>query len=346
MSSSLHNFALAWNLRLCFFLNPSTSPRFWLNWNHHNVDGTHFVLGYGVENFHTPYRFFHKHLETVSLELYSGPVSDSQGVALVLISYPLPIHPVFNFQARIKEYPQEWLLEDITHQHLLTCAWLRFWYIEEKGPAQWPIWFFKLMLNMEHTLFWLSHLGFWVAWSMHYDQLLEWLFPAVLSDFPPTQHQVEFTHLHTHLFFSRHPSLSLPESVQSSITLLDTLMSIAHLCLIPWDGSGSYARSGFQPDPSSNIMSACGATVRVPFSGVLEYLHELVSTDRHWVSPEEFVPPGYFLVGEELDLELAAAGLSPSDFLGATLPLPWTIVMEEMSPFPTTLPWKQERPHH
>jgi hypothetical protein len=50
-------------------------------------------------------------------------------------------------------------------------------------------------------------------------------------------------------------------------------MGIAHLRLILWDGSGSDMRPGFQPDPSSDVASACGATVRFSFSGVLEYLN-------------------------------------------------------------------------
>jgi hypothetical protein len=56
---------------------------------------------------------------------------------------------------------------------------------------------------MEHALFWMSRLGFWVAWSVHYNQLLEQLFPTVLSEFPPAQRHAEFTRLQAHLFFSR-----------------------------------------------------------------------------------------------------------------------------------------------
>ncbi|KAF8145489.1 hypothetical protein K438DRAFT_1781910 [Mycena galopus ATCC 62051] len=36
---------------------------------------------------------------------------------------------------------------------------------------------FKFILNMEQVLFWLSCLGFWVAWSANYEQLMERLFP-------------------------------------------------------------------------------------------------------------------------------------------------------------------------
>jgi hypothetical protein len=76
----LRNIALAWNLGLRFFLDPSTSPRFLLDWDHHNADGTHLALGYGMENFCTPHRFFHERSDTALLESYSGPVSSSQGV--------------------------------------------------------------------------------------------------------------------------------------------------------------------------------------------------------------------------------------------------------------------------
>jgi hypothetical protein len=114
--------------------------------------------------------------------------------------------------------------------------------------------------------------GFWVAWSVHYNQLLEQLFPDVLSEFPPAQCQVEFSRLCAHLFFSRNPSSTLPEGAQSGINPLDAPTGIARLRLIPWDGSSCDVRSGFQPDPSSNVASARGATMRFSFSGVLEYL--------------------------------------------------------------------------
>jgi hypothetical protein len=83
--------------------------------------------------------------------------------------------------------------------------------------------------------------------------------------------------------------------------------------------------------------------VRFSFSGILEYLDgelfinpmepqlvegfsaELASTDRQRVPPEEFASPGHFLMGEELDLEIGAAGLLPSDFWGVTLPSSTTV---------------------
>jgi hypothetical protein len=177
MSSSLCNVALARNLGFRFFLNLLTSPRFLLDWDHHNVDGTRLVFRYGMESFRTPRRFFHKRLDTVLLEAYLGPVSGSRGVvgpepvccpdlllhcwlvmsrsspigvphlsflqflnqALALPPHPLPTLPAFVFRATIKDYPQEWSLDAIAHQHFLACAWLRFWCIEERGLARWPI---------------------------------------------------------------------------------------------------------------------------------------------------------------------------------------------------------------
>jgi hypothetical protein len=91
--------------------------------------------------------------------------------------------------------------------------------------------------------------------------------------------------------------------------------------------------------------------MRFSFSGVLEYLHsesfpnlrttgflkgfsaELASMDGRRIPVEEFAPPSHVLVGEELDLEIAAAGLLPSDFLGATLPPPTTAGEEESLSF-------------
>jgi hypothetical protein len=117
----------------------------------------------------------------------------------------------------------------------------------------------------------MSCLGFWVAWSVHYNQLLEQLFPKVLSEFPPAQRQAEFTRLRARLF-SRNLSSTLLEDAQSGINPLDAPTGIARLRLISWDGPSSNMRSGFQPDPSSNMASARGATMRFSFSGVLEYL--------------------------------------------------------------------------
>jgi hypothetical protein len=101
--------------------------------------------------------------------------------------------------------------------------------------------------------------------------------------------------------------------------------------------------------------------VRFSFSGILEYLHgesfpnlhttgflkgfyaELVSTDGRRIPVEDFAPPGRVLVGEELDLEIAAAGLLPSDFLGATLPPPTTARKEASLSFDIP-PCTQKRP--
>ncbi|KAJ7796529.1 hypothetical protein B0H14DRAFT_3494712 [Mycena olivaceomarginata] len=47
---------------------------------------------------------------------------------------------------------------------------------------------------------------------------------------------------------------------------------------------------------------------------------ELASSDGQWNSLEGTARPGHILVGDELDLKIIAADLSPSDFLGATLP--------------------------
>jgi hypothetical protein len=64
----------------------------------------------------------------------------------------------------------------------------------------------------------------------------------------------------------------------------------------------------------------------------------LASSDGQWSSPEETAVPGHVLVGDELDLEIIAAGLPPSDFLGATLPTP------PPPPLPTPPPTPQVAP--
>ncbi|KAF8166122.1 hypothetical protein K438DRAFT_2066892, partial [Mycena galopus ATCC 62051] len=177
------------------------------------------------------------------------------------------------------EYPSDWSLDEIAHQHFLACAWLWFWSIEERGPAQWPVrvcWLrrpgamslppmfddlldrmvltfenhlaeyrhareghvdedklrdklFKFVLNMEQVLFWLSRLGFWVAWSANYEQLMEWLFPNVLLQFPPVQRRAEFNCLHASMFISRCPGTQ----GQLGITPLDAPTGITRIYRIP-----------------------------------------------------------------------------------------------------------------
>jgi hypothetical protein len=70
---------------------------------------------------------------------------------------------------------------------------------------------------------------------------------------------------------------------------------------------------------------------------------ELASLDRHRVPTEELASPGCFFVGEALDWEIALAGLSLGDFLGATLP-PLTSVGEGMARSSNAPPRTQKRP--
>ncbi|KAJ7825740.1 hypothetical protein B0H14DRAFT_3468244 [Mycena olivaceomarginata] len=92
------------------------------------------------------------------------------------------------------------------------------------------------------------------------------------------------------------------------------------------------ARSGFQPSSDLSVPLVRGVSVRFSTDGILEYLDDLASSNGQWASPEETAPPGHIMVGDELDLEIIAAGLSPGDFLGATLPMP------PPSPLPTPSP--------
>ncbi|KAF8198703.1 hypothetical protein K438DRAFT_1966667 [Mycena galopus ATCC 62051] len=332
MPLSLCDFALLWDYGFQFFLAPRTSPRFILDWNSRNADGTLLSSGYGVDNPRAPTRFFHKRSEGASVVLFFGDVETSRGTPgpepvsrqdrllrrwlatrrfpileairpsfldfarYVLSPCPLylsPCRPVFEFHGRIAEYPGDWSLDEIAHQHFLACAWLGFWSIEERGPTRWPVrvfWLrrpgtmslppmfnelldrmvltfenhlaeyrraredhvdedelrdklFKFVLNMEQVLFWLSRLGFRVAWSSNYEHVA----------------------------------------------------------------------------PNS---TAFGPTVQFSTEGILEYLDELASGDGRRVPLEESAPPGHILVGAELDLWIIASGYLPHLFYGATLPTP------------------------
>jgi hypothetical protein len=172
MPSPLRNFAILWNSGLRFFLNPSLSPRRHLDWDCQNADGTPLPLGYGAEDFCRPRRLFHERSDEASItptfgysradEGVSGPEPVSQndgflrlwlatfaarvGFRIFLESVippvryrPSPQLPFFDFCPRVADYPGVWSLNEIAHQHFLACAWLSFWCVEERGPANWPI---------------------------------------------------------------------------------------------------------------------------------------------------------------------------------------------------------------
>ncbi|KAF8211773.1 hypothetical protein K438DRAFT_1752439 [Mycena galopus ATCC 62051] len=177
---------------------------------------------------------------------------------------------------------------------------------------------------MEQVLFWLSHLGFRVAWSANYKQLMERLFPDVLSQFPPAQRRTEFDRLWASLFISCRPGMQ----GQSGITPLDAPTRIARIYWIP---AAAPDLRGSTPDPSSDVPSARGSTVRFSTEGILEYLDseqpvpgtrgklipplllELALGDGRWVPFEESMPPGHVLVGTELDLWIIASGAPSSN---------------------------------
>jgi hypothetical protein len=52
--------------------------------------------------------------------------------------YSLPHCPLFDFQVRIADYPWDWSLDEITHEHFLMCAWFLFWCIKKQGPCVSP----------------------------------------------------------------------------------------------------------------------------------------------------------------------------------------------------------------
>ncbi|KAJ7330489.1 hypothetical protein DFH08DRAFT_815392 [Mycena albidolilacea] len=236
------------------------------------------------------------------------------------------------------DYPRGWSLDEIVHQHFLACTWLSFWCVEEQGPANWPIrisfdqycqsrqdhiredrlrnHLFRVVLHMEQVLFWLSQMGFGVSWSKWYNQLLVRLFPEVYPDTPEANRKSSLAALRSRLL-----GFSLPEAgPRHGPTPFEAPPGIARIRLIPTREPD--VRSGFQPSPDSSVHSASGAAVRFSTDGVLEYLDELASSDGQWTSPEETAFPGHIMVGDELDLEIIAAGLSPNDFLGTTLSMP------------------------
>ncbi|KAJ7309212.1 hypothetical protein DFH08DRAFT_823632 [Mycena albidolilacea] len=327
MSSPLHNFAFFWSLGLRFFLNPRMSPRCRLDWDTQNADGTPLLLGYGVEDFRRPHRFFHEQSDGVSAILAFGfdavgggvsgpePAPQTDGflrlwlatfaaragfcIFLELSSSLVPgrnctstlpgvrlVVVLTSFDAYCQSQ-RDHIHEDCLRNHL-----------------------FRVVLHMERVLFWLSRMGFGVAWSERYNQLLVRLFPEVYPDTPEANRESNLAGLHPRLLSFHRPEGS-PRHGPASF---EALPGITRIRLISTREPN--VRSGFRPSPDSTIHSVQGEAVRFSTEGVLEYLD----------------------VGDELDLKIIAAGLSPSNFFGATLPNP------PPPPLPTPAPSPQPPP--
>jgi hypothetical protein len=185
MSSPLRTLTILWNSGLRFFLDSRTSPRRHLDWDTQNADRTRLSLGYGAEDFRRPHRFFHERSDGASVMLAFGFDAVNRGVpgpepvllvdgflrlwlatflsrayfrifldsVLPTVRYrPSSRLPLFDFRPRIADYSRVWSLDEIAHQHFLACAWLSFWCIEERGPANWPIRVFWLRRTEHNTM--------------------------------------------------------------------------------------------------------------------------------------------------------------------------------------------------
>jgi hypothetical protein len=119
---------------------------------------------------------------------------------------------------------------------------------------------------MERVLFWLSRMGFGVAWSERYDQLLVCLFPEVYPDTPETHRASNLASLRSRLLGFQRPE----GSPRHGPAYFEAPPGIAQIRLISTREPD--VRSGFQPSSDSSIHSAVGAAVRFSTDGVLEYL--------------------------------------------------------------------------
>ncbi|KAJ7826590.1 hypothetical protein B0H14DRAFT_3467598 [Mycena olivaceomarginata] len=353
MPSVLRTFTLFWNSGLRFFIDPRTLPRRRLDWESENADGTPFPLGYGAQDFCRPRRLFHERSDGASAMLVFGYDGMNVGVSgpepvpavdgflriclysLQLVTTPPPgclsLISVFGLQTTPESGP--W-----TKSHINTswCEELSMPRVFDKLLDRMALSFetmfdqycqsrrdhlhesrlcshlFRVVLHMERVLFWLSRMGFGVAWSARYDQLLVRLFPEVYPETSEATRTSELAGLRSRLLGFHRPEAG----PRHGPAPFEAPLGIACIRLIPIGEPD--VRSGFQPALGSSVYSARGETVRFSTTGILEHLNGLTSSDGQWSSPEETAVPGHVLVGDELDLEIIAAGLPPSDFLGAT----------------------------
>jgi hypothetical protein len=119
---------------------------------------------------------------------------------------------------------------------------------------------------MERVLFWFSRMGFGVAWSERYNQLLVRLFPEVYPDTSEADRESNLAGLRSRLIgFSR------PEAgPRHGPAPFEAPPGIARIRLISTGEPD--VRSGFQPSPASSVRSASGEAVRFSTDGVLEFL--------------------------------------------------------------------------
>jgi hypothetical protein len=119
---------------------------------------------------------------------------------------------------------------------------------------------------MERVLFWLSRMGFRVAWSERYNQLLVRLFPEVYPDTSEADRESNLAGLRSRLIRFSRPEVG----PRHGPAPFEAPPGIARIHLIPTREPD--VRSGFQPSPASSVHSVRGENVRFSTDGVLEYL--------------------------------------------------------------------------
>jgi hypothetical protein len=119
---------------------------------------------------------------------------------------------------------------------------------------------------MERVLFWFSQMGFGVAWSARYDQLLVRLFPEVYPKTSEATRNSELAGLRSRLIgFHRPEACPCHGSAP-----FEAPLGIACIRLIPVGEPD--VRSGFKPSLRSSVYSARGEAVRFATAGILEHL--------------------------------------------------------------------------
>jgi hypothetical protein len=108
-------------------------------------------------------------------------------------------------------------------------------------------------------------MGFRVAWSERYDQLLVRLFPEVYPNTLEENWASELTRLRSRLIGFQHPD----SGPHHSPAPFEAPPGIAWIQLIP--AGEPDVRSGFQPSPDSSVHSAQGEAVRFATAEILEY---------------------------------------------------------------------------
>ncbi|KAJ6458722.1 hypothetical protein C8R45DRAFT_1109835 [Mycena sanguinolenta] len=283
----------------------------------------------------------------------------------------LPPRPIYHFHCRAtlllhtdsSQYPSEWTMEEIAHQHFLAYAVLSFWHIDVRGPPGWPIhlcWLRRVASTtptdaMDSLLDWMTlefetHMKNWkragkaernnhdkrhkqelaeardelLLFLLTMERVLLWLNRLGVWVAWSENYNLQMMHLYPDAFDSFPMAERRAEFDKFRANLFSSRRPLGEQSgITPLDAPIGHARLRLIPKEEDPHVQRESATV-FSSEGVLSCLDQSATSSGLLLHEVEPAAPGYFLEGEELDVFLSESGLEPAGFLNATLPTPPT----------------------